>query len=64
MSCIANVYAHGFVKSIYGSILQRHQVDAADFHKAIETCVETSLDMDISAFVNVHIRAALSDNDR
>ncbi|CAG8521098.1 2550_t:CDS:10 [Paraglomus occultum] len=63
MSCIANVYAHGFVKSIYGSILQRRQVAAADFHKAIETCVETSLDIDISAFVNVHIRAALNDND-
>ncbi|CAB4378804.1 unnamed protein product [Rhizophagus irregularis] len=55
---ITQLYSHGFVKSVYASVLQRHKVTKTDFLKAIDTCVETSVDIDITGYVNVHVKAS------
>ncbi|CAG8556473.1 3737_t:CDS:10, partial [Funneliformis mosseae] len=55
---ITKLYVHGFVKSVYASILQKHRVTETDFLKAIDACMETSVDIDITGYVNVHVKAA------
>jgi hypothetical protein len=55
---ITKLYSHGFVKSVYASVLQKHKVTKTDFLKAIDTCVETSVDIDITGYVNVHVKAS------
>ncbi|CAI2180701.1 6797_t:CDS:2, partial [Funneliformis geosporum] len=54
---ITKLYVHGFVKSVYASILQKHRVTETDFLKAIDACMETSVDIDITGYVNVHVKA-------
>ncbi|GES90461.1 KICSTOR complex protein SZT2-like isoform X1 [Rhizophagus clarus] len=55
---ITKLYSHGFVKSVYASVLQKHKVTKTDFLKAIDTCMETSVDIDITGYVNVHVKAS------
>ncbi|RIA95235.1 hypothetical protein C1645_803115 [Glomus cerebriforme] len=55
---ITKLYSHGFVKSVYASVLQKHKVTKTDFLKAIDTCMETSVDIDITGYVNVHVNAS------
>ncbi|KAG9304991.1 hypothetical protein G9A89_007394 [Geosiphon pyriformis] len=54
---IKKLYAHGFAQSIYASLLQKQQVDTEDFWKAINSCVESSIDIDITEYLNVHVQA-------
>ncbi|TPX56462.1 hypothetical protein PhCBS80983_g04528 [Powellomyces hirtus] len=47
--------AAAFTKSVYAALLQGYDVDPADLDKAIGACVETSIDVDLTNYLNVRL---------
>ncbi|KAJ2955540.1 hypothetical protein NQZ79_g8467 [Umbelopsis isabellina] len=50
---IVKVYERNFVKSIYVCLLQGKSVEPNDFSKLLEICDESSMDIDVTGYVNV-----------
>ncbi|CAG8625753.1 5175_t:CDS:2, partial [Acaulospora morrowiae] len=60
---VSNLYARGFVKSIYSSILQKRKVKVEDFRMAIDACEQINLNIDITGYVNVHVLGGAEKED-
>ncbi|CAG8453507.1 6017_t:CDS:10 [Cetraspora pellucida] len=60
---ITKLYARGFIKSIYASVLQKHKITENDFRKAIDSCVNFHVDIDITGYVNAHVQASRQGSD-
>ncbi|CAJ0636138.1 1162_t:CDS:10 [Entrophospora sp. SA101] len=58
ISNINQLYSHGFVKSIYASVLQKHCITEIDFRKVMDVCLEKPFDIDITGYVNVHVQSS------
>ncbi|KAL1915964.1 uncharacterized protein VTP21DRAFT_6352 [Calcarisporiella thermophila] len=46
-------YARDYVRSVYASLVQKHIVDPQDLARAASMCSESSVEVDITGFVNV-----------
>ncbi|CAG8534715.1 5243_t:CDS:10, partial [Dentiscutata heterogama] len=60
---VTKIYARGFIRSIYASVLQKHKITKNDFRKAIDSCAHFYTDIDITGYVNVHVQASRQDSD-
>ncbi|KAJ3180648.1 KICSTOR complex protein szt2 [Geranomyces variabilis] len=56
-------FACAFTKSVYAALLQGFDVDPLDLDKAIGACVETSIDIDLTNYLNVRLLMAKSESD-
>ncbi|KAI8338958.1 hypothetical protein BC941DRAFT_501290 [Chlamydoabsidia padenii] len=53
MAEVTQVFSRSFVKSIFTSLLHGRVVDASDFEKVLNCCHESTLDIDITGYLNV-----------
>ncbi|KAJ3156501.1 KICSTOR complex protein szt2 [Geranomyces variabilis] len=56
-------FGSAFTKSVYAALLQGFDVDPLDLDKAIGACVETSIDIDLTNYLNVRLLMAKSESD-
>ncbi|KAI8369527.1 uncharacterized protein BYT42DRAFT_538912 [Radiomyces spectabilis] len=52
MQDITSIYFQSFVKSIFTCLLHGRAVDGEDFEKVLEICDESSLDIDLTGYLN------------
>ncbi|KNC96331.1 uncharacterized protein SPPG_08234 [Spizellomyces punctatus DAOM BR117] len=55
LSQLNNAFASAFTKSVYAALLQGYDVETKDLQRAVVACVETSIDIDITGYLNVRI---------
>jgi hypothetical protein len=53
MAQVTQIYSRSFVKSIFTSLLHGRVVTCADFEKVVNYCHESTLDIDITGYLNV-----------
>ncbi|KAF9955770.1 hypothetical protein BGZ72_003419 [Mortierella alpina] len=49
---ISQAYSHSFTKAIYASLIEGHLVDKTDLKKASQICSRTTVDINITGFLN------------
>ncbi|KAF9276364.1 hypothetical protein BGZ68_010069, partial [Mortierella alpina] len=49
---ISQAYSHSFTKAIYASLIEGHLIDKADLRKASQICTRTTVDINITGFLN------------
>ncbi|KAF8981439.1 KICSTOR complex protein szt2 [Entomortierella lignicola] len=49
---ISQAYSHSFAKAIYASLIEGHTVDSSDLKKACQICTRTTVDINITGFLN------------
>ncbi|KAF8937365.1 KICSTOR complex protein szt2 [Dissophora ornata] len=49
---ISQAYSHSFAKAIYASLIEGHVVQSSDLKKACQICTRTTIDINISGFLN------------
>ncbi|KAI9025012.1 hypothetical protein CLU79DRAFT_93554 [Phycomyces nitens] len=53
MQDVTRVYSRSFVKSVFTCFLHGRAVEADDFEKVLEICDESTLDIDLTGYLNV-----------
>ncbi|KAG0206580.1 KICSTOR complex protein szt2 [Mortierella sp. GBA30] len=49
---ISQAYSHSFAKAIYAALIEGHSVGQADLKKACQICTRTTVDINITGFLN------------
>ncbi|KAG9323126.1 hypothetical protein KVV02_005833 [Mortierella alpina] len=49
---ISQAYSHSFTKAIYASLIEGHLIDKTDLKKASQICTRTTVDINITGFLN------------
>ncbi|KAF9359895.1 hypothetical protein BGX26_011091 [Mortierella sp. AD094] len=49
---ISQAYSHSFAKAIYASLIEGHSIDGSDLKKACQICTRTTVDINITGFLN------------
>ncbi|KAF9116583.1 KICSTOR complex protein szt2 [Mortierella sp. AM989] len=49
---ISQAYSHSFAKAIYASLIEGHSVNSSDLKKACQICIRTTVDINITGFLN------------
>ncbi|KAG0023966.1 hypothetical protein BGZ80_006980 [Entomortierella chlamydospora] len=49
---ISQAYSHSFAKAIYASLIEGHAIDSSDLKKACQICTRTTVDINITGFLN------------
>ncbi|KAG0254023.1 hypothetical protein BG011_006019 [Mortierella polycephala] len=49
---ISQAYSHSFAKAIYASLIEGHTIESADLKKACQICTRTTVDINITGFLN------------
>ncbi|ORZ10054.1 hypothetical protein BCR41DRAFT_133340 [Lobosporangium transversale] len=49
---ISQAYSHSFIKAIYASLVEGHSIDSSDLANAIQFCSRTTVDINITGFLN------------
>ncbi|KAJ3035807.1 hypothetical protein HDV00_003388 [Rhizophlyctis rosea] len=53
LSVLNGTFATAFAKSVYASLLLGQEVVSADFARALDGCVESSIDLDVTQYLNL-----------
>ncbi|KAJ3163034.1 hypothetical protein HDU86_002203 [Geranomyces michiganensis] len=56
-------FASAFTKSVYAALLQGFDVDPLDLDKAIDACIETTIDIDLTNYLNVRLLTGTADSE-
>ncbi|ORX51512.1 hypothetical protein BCR36DRAFT_351388 [Piromyces finnis] len=63
ISDIQKAYSHAFIKSIYTGLIQGNSINVEDFEMVLKHCEESSIDIDITSYLDVRTLCRSWNND-